>query len=165
MDTKENYVSRKNKTYSKKKSGCRSAMCKDFRCMSRSDTCGHECSEVLHLCAICTNRELCEPQTVKDYVRKVVEDMKDKKEDKTFSVVELGGEQILEIHVRHKLYERNLSEIRKDLATSGGFLSRFRNGGLVGKGEQIKVQLQEIRDLMDIIGIEYVESVSVKPQY
>ncbi|MHA1285898.1 MAG: hypothetical protein ACTSPB_00715 [Candidatus Thorarchaeota archaeon] len=91
--------------------------------------------------------------------------MKDKKVDKTFSVVELSGEQILEIHVRHKLYERNLSEIRKDLATQSGLMSRFRNSGLVGKGEQIKVQLQEIRDLMDILGIDYNEAVSVKPQY
>ena len=163
--TQENYVSKKNKTYTRKKSGCRSDMCTDFRCMSRSDTCGHECSEVLHLCAICTNRGLCEPQTVKDYVRETVNYMKDKKVDKTFSVVEISGEQVLNIHVRHKLYERNLSEIRKDLATSSGLLARFRSGGLVSKGEQIKVQLQEIRDLMDIIGIEYVESVSVKPQY
>jgi len=163
--TQEDYVSKKNKTYTRKKSGCRSDMCKEFRCMSMSETCGHECSEVLHLCAICEKRSLCEPQTVKNYVRETVNYMKDKKVDKTFSVVELSGEQILEIHVRHKLYERNLSEIRKDLATQSGLMSRFRNSGLVGKGEQIKVQLQEIRDLMDILGIDYNEAVSVKPQY
>lgn len=159
-----NYVSTKNQTYIKKDI-CKSDLCSHFKCISKSDSCGRDCMESQYLCAVCKNKRICDPNIVKNYIRKMVNDMASKDKDRTFSAIEVSGDQLLEIHMVHEYYQRSLTEIRRKIGEASG-LSKFTSGrGLANEGFDLKLRIEELRKYMDILGIEYEEKVSLKPQY
>jgi len=158
------YVSTKNQTYIKKDK-CKSDLCSHFKCISKSDSCGRDCMEAQYLCKVCMVKRTCDPNIVKKYIGLMVKDMVSKDKDRTFSAIEVTGEQLVEIHVIHEYYQRSLTEVRRKISESSG-LSKYLSGrGLVNEGFDLKLKIEELRKYMDILGIEYEEKVSLKPQY
>jgi len=160
----EDYVSTKNKTYTKKDK-CRSDLCRHFKCMSVNDSCGRECVEAQYLCEVCRNRRSCDPNMVKKYVGKMVKNMADKKGDMTFEAIEVSGKQLVALHTLHEHYQLSLKDIRRKIGESSG-ISKFTTGkALTNEGFDLKLKIEELRKFMDLLNIEYEETVSLKPQY
>lgn len=158
------YASTRHRTFTKKEK-CKSEFCKQFRCMSVNESCGRECVEAQYLCDVCSNRRVCDSSVVKKYIRMLVNDMVDKKGDRTFEAIEVSGEQLVEVHVLHEHYQLRLKEIRRSIGELSGF-AKFTSGkALTNEGFDLKLKIEVLRKFMDMLNIEYEESVSLKPQY